>query len=310
MACGFGRAARGSLPSVMETRAERLRGATLICAAAFLWSLGGLFVRLMDDLDAWTIAFWRAAFMALAVGGWVLAANGAGAVRVYRAMGWKGVLAGVLLGSAFVMFIVAITRTTVANAVVLQSAAPLVSAVLGRVFLKETLSPRTVFAILVAVAGVALMFADALGGGDLVGNLLALAVAVAFGANIVVVRASRSVDLVPATVLAALFAMAVALPLASPWAPSARDMALLAAMGALSLGLGQFLFMRGAPKLTAAAVGLLCLLEVILAPIWVWLAHDEEPHAMALVGGAIVLAALVVHSALGVRRSKPPVGLV
>ena len=294
----------------MESQAERLRGAALVCAAAVLWSLGGVFVRLLDDeLDAWTISFWRAAFMALAVGGWVLAANGARTVHVYRAMGWMGLLSGALLGAAFVMFILAITRTTVANAVVLQSAAPLVSAVLGRVFLKEALSPRTVLAILVALAGVALMFADALGGGDLIGNLLALAVAVTFGANIVVVRACRKLDLVPATVLAALFAMLATLPLAE-LAPSPRELAILAAMGTLSLGLGQFLFMRGAPKLTAALVGLLCLLEVILAPIWVWLAHGEEPHALALAGGAVVVAALALHSALGVRRSKPPVGMV
>ena len=292
-----------------ETRAG-LRGAALVCAAAVLWSLAGVFVRLLGELDAWTIAFWRAAFMALAVGGWVLAANGARALRVYREMGWMGVLAGALLGAAFVMFIVAITRTTVANAVVLQSAAPLVSALLGRLFLGEPLSPRTVLAILVAMAGVALMFADALGGGDLLGNLLALAVAASFGACIVVVRASRSVDLVPATVLAALFAMAATLPFASVAAPSARDFAVLAAMGMLSLGLGQFLFMRGAPRLSAALVGLLCLLEVILAPLWVWLAHDERPHAMALAGGAVVLVALVVHSALGMRRSRPPVGMV
>jgi drug/metabolite transporter (DMT)-like permease len=293
----------------MDDARAGLRGAALVCAAALLWSLAGLFVRLLDELDAWTIAFWRAAFMALAVGGWVLAANGARTPQVYRAMGWKGALAGALLGSAFIMFIVAITRTTVANAVVLQSAAPLVSAVLGRVFLGEALSPRTLLAILVAVAGIALMFADALGGGDLVGNLLALAVATAFGASIVVVRAGRSLDLVPATVLAALFAMAAALPFADVAAPSARDLCVLAAMGMASLGLGQFLFMRGAPKLSAAAVGLLCLLEVILAPIWVWLVHDERPHSMALVGGGIVLAALALHSALGIRRSKPPVGM-
>lgn len=293
----------------MDSQAGRAGGVALVCAAALLWSLGGVFVRFLDDLDAWTIAFWRAAFMALAVGGWVLAANGARTVQVYRAMGWKGVVAGLLLGAAFVVFILAITRTTVANAVVLQSAAPLVSAVLGRVFLAEALSPRTVLAIGVAISGVALMFADSLGGGDLIGNLLALAVAVAFGAAIVVVRAGRTIDMVPATVLAALFAMATAAPLADLGSPSLRDFGVLAAMGTLSLGLGQFLFMRGAPRLTAALVGLLCLLEVILAPIWVWLVHDERPHALALAGGAVVLAALVVHSALGIRRSKPPVGM-
>jgi drug/metabolite transporter (DMT)-like permease len=283
----------------METAAERLRGAAMVCGAAVCWSLGGLFVRLIGDhLDGWTIAFWRSAFMALAVGGWLLAANGLRAFAVYRAMGWAGVLSGLLLAGSFVMFILAITRTSVANAVVLQSAAPLAAAGLGRVFLGERLTPPTLAAILVAIAGVTLMFASALGGGDLVGNALALGVAILFGANIVVVRAARRLDLVPATVLAGLFAVAVTLPFASWSAPSSDDLGLLAAMGALQLGLGLFLFMRGAPYLTAAQVGLLTLLEVILAPIWVWLAFAEVPAPLSLIGGAVVLAALMVHSAL------------
>jgi drug/metabolite transporter (DMT)-like permease len=294
----------------METGAERLRGAALVCAAAVCWSLGGLFVRLIgDDLDGWTIAFWRSAFMVLAVGSWLVAVNGLKAFAVYRAMGWAGVLSGLLLAGSFVMFILAITRTSVANAVVLQSAAPLVSAVLGRIFLREALTPPTLVAIVVAVAGVTLMFAGALGGGDLLGNALALGVALSFGANIVVVRAARGLDLVPATVLAGLFAMAATLPLASVAGPSTYDLGLLAAMGTLQLGLGLFLFMRGAPHLTAAQVGLLTLLEVILAPIWVLLAFAEMPPPLSLVGGAIVLSALVAHSALSLRRSKPPVGM-
>jgi len=148
-----------------------LRGAALVCAAAVCWSLGGLFVRLLGDhLDGWTIAFWRSVFMVLAVGGWLLAAHGLRVLAVYRAMGWAGVLAGLLLALSFVMFILAITRTSVANAVVLQSAAPLASAVLGRVFLREKLAAPTLVAILVAVAGIATMFAGALGGGDLLGG--------------------------------------------------------------------------------------------------------------------------------------------
>ena len=294
----------------METTTERLRGAVLVCAAALCWSLGGLFVRLIGNhLDGWTIAFWRCAFMALAVGGWLLAAHGLRVIAVYRAMGWAGIASGLLLAGSFVMFILAITRTNVANAVVLQSAAPLASAVLGRIFLGERLAPPTLVAIVVAVAGVCLMFASALGGGDLVGNTLALGVAILFGANIVVVRAARGVDLVPATVLAGVFAMLATLPLAKLDAPSALDFGLLAAMGCLQLGLGLFLFMRGAPHLTTAQVGLLTLLEVILAPIWVWLAFAEVPAPLSLAGGVVVLCALALHSALSLRRSKPPVGM-
>ena len=283
----------------METAAEKLRGAALVCTAAVCWSLGGLFVRLIgDDLDGWTIAFWRSVFMVVAVGGWLLAANGLRAFAVYRAMGWAGVLSGLLLAASFVMFILAITRTSVANAVVLQSAAPLAAAAFGRIFLGERLAPPTLVAILVAIAGVALMFAGALSGGDLVGNALALGVAIVFGANIVVVRAARKLDLVPATVLAGLFALAATLPFASTAIPSPYDLGLLATMGVLQLGLGLFLFMRGAPYLTTAQVGLLTLLEVILAPIWVWLAFAEVPAPLALAGGAVVLVALMVHSAL------------
>ena len=300
----------GTRKACMETFMERLRGAALVCAAAFCWSLGGLFVRLIGDhLDGWTIAFWRSAFMVLAVGGWLFGTNGVKVLAVYRAMGWAGIASGLLLAGSFVMFILALTRTNVANAVVLQSAAPLASAVLGRVILGETLSPPTLVAIVTAVAGVALMFASAVGGGDLVGNMLALGVAILFGANIVVVRAARGIDLVPATVLAGVFAIMSTLPLAKLTAPSAFDFVLLAAMGCLQLGLGLFLFMRGAPHLTSAQVGLLCLLEIILAPIWVWLAFAELPAPLSLVGAAVVLSALVVHSALSLRRSKLPVGM-
>jgi drug/metabolite transporter, DME family len=294
----------------MEVAMERLRGAALVCTAAFCWSLGGLFVRLIGNhLDGWTIAFWRSGFMVLAVGGWLLGTNGLKVLAAYRAMGWAGIASGLLLAGSFVMFILAITRTNIANAVVLQSAAPLASAVLGRVFLGERLAPPTLIAIVTAIAGVALMFASALSGGDLVGNMLALGVAILFGGNIVVVRAARDIDLMPATVLAGIFALISTLPLAKLNAPSAFDFVLLAAMGYLQLGLGLILFMRGAPYLTAAQVGLLTLLEIILAPIWVWLAFAELPAPLSLAGAAVVLSALVAHSALSLRRSKPPVGM-
>jgi drug/metabolite transporter (DMT)-like permease len=294
----------------MEAAMERLRGAALVCTAAFCWSLGGLFVRLIGNhLDGWTIAFWRSGFMVLAVGGWLLGTNGLKVLAAYRAMGWAGIASGLLLAGSFVMFILAITRTNIANAVVLQSAAPLASAVLGRVFLGERLAPPTLIAIVTAIAGVALMFASALSGGDLIGNMLALGVAILFGGNIVVVRAARGVDLMPATVLAGIFALISTLPLAKLNAPSAFDFVLLAAMGYLQLGLGLILFMRGAPYLTAAQVGLLTLLEIILAPIWVWLAFAELPAPLSLAGAVVVLSVLVAHSAFSLRRSKPPVGM-
>lgn len=291
----------------MDTRAN-LQGAALVCGAALAWSSGGFLVRLIEGVDGWTIAFWRSAFMVLTIGGVVFATRGAAAFAAYRAVGWTGVLSGLLFGSAFVMFILAVTYTSVANAVVLQSAAPLVTAVLARLFLGESLTPRTLVAVGAAIGGVALMFAGALGGGDLLGNGLALGVAIVFGANIVVVRSGRGLDLVPATVLAGLFAMAATLPMAALGSPSPAGFAVLATMGSLQLGLGLFLFMRGAPRLNAAQVGLLSLLEVLLGPIWVWIAFGELPSPLALAGGALLLAAVAAHVAPGLlRRPVTPV---
>ena len=100
----------------MQTTMERLRGAVLVCTAALCWSLGGLFVRLIGDhLDGWTIAFWRSGFMVLAVGGWLFGTNGLKVLAVYRAMGWPGIASALLLAGSFVMFILALTCTNVAN---------------------------------------------------------------------------------------------------------------------------------------------------------------------------------------------------
>jgi drug/metabolite transporter (DMT)-like permease len=288
----------------MHVRTEPSHGALLVCGASLLWSLGGLFVRFLDGLDGWTIAFWRAAFMVLALGSFLAFAHGRRVIGLYRGVGWPGLLAGLLLGTAFIAFILAVSRTSVANAVVLQSASPLVAAVLARVFLAEPILPRTALAILIAIAGVALMFGDALGGGDLLGNLLAFGVAVSFGAYIVIVRAGRGIDLLPAPVLAGLFAMLLSLPFARLALPTAQDFAVLATMGIGQLGLGLVLFMRGAPLLSAGYVGLLGLLETVLAPFWVWLVLAEMPSPLAFAGGAIVLSALLVHALLGLRQKS------
>ncbi len=287
---------------------DRLRGVLLVLGAGLCWSSGGLLVRLIEA-DGWTVVFWRSAFMVVAVLAWLLARHGRGTWRQFAAMGWAGLASGALLAGAFVCFILALKHTTVANTVVLMSASPLVSAFLGRLFLGERVAPSTLAATAVALAGIGVMFAGDAGPGGLLGNGLALLVALCFGSNIVVVRASRHVDMVPAMALAGLISMAVTAPLASPAAVTPTDLAALAFMGFFQLALGLFLFTRGTRYLGAAEVGLLTLSETVLAPLWAWLGVSEEPGGQALAGGALVLGALAAHSLLGIRRSKPPVGI-
>lgn len=289
------------------TPAERRKGIALMIAAGLCWSTAGILVRSVDLDDPWEIVFWRSLFMVIFVAV-VLAVQNRGRVleKIVQA-GMPGVLSGLALGATFFFFILSVTQTTVANTLVLMSTGPFFVALAGRLFLGERVPARTWVAIAVALAGVALMFVDGRGSGQLAGNLLALGVPVAFAFNVVVLRRYRAnVDLVPSVLLAGVFAIVLAAPLAWPFSPTARDLGVLAVMGSVQLGAGCVLMTMASRYLTAGEIGLLALLETTLGPLWVWLGVGERPTALALAGGAIVLGALLANAAAG-RRSRTAV---
>jgi drug/metabolite transporter (DMT)-like permease len=240
------------------------------------------------------------------------AAVGAGMAVVYRgqaltrlrAVGWPGLLSAVLLTGAFVFYVLAVTHTKVANALIIMSIQPLIAAVLARVLLGERLSLATIAAITVALAGIVVMFADGIAGDGLIGDVLALGIALCFGVNIIVLRRWRSVDMVPATAVAGVVSALAVVPLAEPFSTGATDLGRLALLGFFQLGLGLVLFVRGSRHLKAAELGLISLLEVVLAPIWVWLAIGEAPSPLGLLGGSIVLAAVIGHAILQVASLR------
>lgn len=292
----------------MANSTAHLRGVALLAGASLCWSLGGILIRLVNAGD-WTIVFWRSVFMALTLLA-VLALWTRGRVGMpFRAAGWKGALSGAFMACAFICFILSITRTTVANTLVLMASAPFFSAIVGRVLLGERLAPRGWLAMAAAVAGIALMFAGELGPGELVGNLLALGVAVAFAGNIVVLKRAGGANMVPAVILGGVFSAAVALPLADPLAVAPLDFGVLLALGAVQLGLGLTFYVFGARHLPAAEVSLIGLLETVLSPLWVWLFLAERPSDMALFGGALVILSLATLAVSGGRGGRAPVGL-
>jgi drug/metabolite transporter (DMT)-like permease len=222
------------------------------------------------------------------------------------AVGAAGVLSGALLAATFFFFILSLMRNTAANTFVLMSTGPFFVAVFGWIFLRERVPLRTWIAIGVALAGITLMFADGLEAGRSLGNLLALGVPTAFALNVVVLRRMHAgVDMVPAVMIAGLISIAVALPFALPLDPNPRDLAVLAPMGFLQLGLGCLLMTKATRYLSAGEVGLLSLIETILAPLWVWIGVGERPTELALVGGVIVFGALVANEWVGFRQARP-----
>jgi drug/metabolite transporter (DMT)-like permease len=286
--------------------AGRRKGVLLMIAAGLCWSTGGILVRKVAITDGWEIVFWRSVFMVpfLFV---VLAWWHRGAVwSKIAAVGLPGMLAGALLASQFFFFILSLTRNTAANTFVLMSTGPFFVAALGWLLLRERVPPRTWIAITVALAGITLMFAEGLDAGRSLGNLLALGVPLGFALNVIVLRRMHAaVDMVPAVMVAGLISIPVALPFALPLEASGGDLALLAPMGCIQLGLGCLLMTRATRYLSAGEVGLLALIETILAPIWVWLGVGERPSELALAGGLIVVGALVVNEWVGFRRAKP-----
>ncbi len=192
-------------------------------------------------------------------------------------------------------FIAALNHTSVARVLFILAVAPVLAAVLARVTLGEPITRRTVVAMALALAGVTLML-GAPGEGSLAGDGLAFLAAFAFALMIVITRWRRDVSMAPAMCLAQVIQIAVFLPFASLGAIGSDDLVWLAALGIGQIGLGVALLTVGARLIPASQVGLITLLEVVLGPLWVWLALDEQPSTLTLIGGAIVIVGIVIQT--------------
>lgn len=285
-----------------DARRAHRRALLVLLVCTVLWSLAGVGTRLLDHADGFEIAFWRCLFCAIFVAA-VLAARHRGRwLAQVGASGVAGWVSGAMWATMFVCFMLALQRTSVANVLVVMAAAPLLAALLGLAVLREPVPPRTWLAIAIAAAGIVWMVREGLSADGLSGMAIAFAVPVAGALNIVVLkRTGAHVDLVPAVLLGALIAMAVTLPFAWPLSASAHDLAILAALGALQLGLPCMLMVGATRHLAPHEIGLLGLLEVVLGPLWVWIGVGESPTPSTLQGGALVLGALAFNELVGLR---------
>ena len=270
--------------------------------ATLCWGSAGMLVRNIHLTRGWEITFWRSLFMTLFVLGGLIAQYRGATLERIRAVGKPGVIASVLWALMYVCFILALGHTTVANVLVLTSISPFTAALLGWLFLSERVPSRTWVAMLATCGGIALMFAESVGSGGLGGNLIALAIPFAFACNVVILRSMRaSVDMIPTLVLSGLFSMALTLPLAVPFEATAWDFGLLAIMGVVQLGVGCLLMLAAAPRLKAAEIGLLAVMEIVFGTLSTWLVVGERPGRIALIGGLVVISALVVNELIGLR---------
>jgi drug/metabolite transporter (DMT)-like permease len=290
------------------------RGAVLaMVLVTLLWSIAGVVTRHLEVARGFEVTFWRSAFNAGALVVWLGLARGAdgrraGPLRTLRAGGATLFLSGVAWSFMFTAFMLALTRTTVANVLVTMAVAPLASALLARFVLDQPVPARTVAAGLVAGLGIGWMHVGALahsGAEHLSGSLIALCVPLAAAANWTLLahsaRGGRTVDMRPAVLIGALLSAAATLGAALPFQASTHDLSWLALLGVVQLALPCSLAVAAARTLSAPEVALLSLLEVVFGVAWAWLGAGERPPGDVLVGGALVLGALAANELLAAR---------
>jgi len=282
------------------------RGLLLVFGSAVAWSFGGAIARYLTVPDSWTIVFWRsvaAAVFLLAVMLW--REGWAGTRRLFLAMGLPGLGVGLCFAIASSTFVVAMQYTTIANILLMQAGVPLIAALVSFLVFRERVDGATWAAIAVVILGVAIMVSESLTGQvSPIGDTLSLLVALAFAGATVITRRHAQVGMMPAVCTGTIIAAVAASSLMGSAAVSAGNAALLFVFGALNLGLGMALFVRGVRLVPAALAALIGVAEPVLGPLWVWLVHGEVPNARTLLGGAVVFLALLAHLGWQFRQQK------
>lgn len=287
----------------METASARISapkpwlGVALVFGSAVAWSYGGAIQGFISEADIWTIVFWRGLFAGLFLLVFMLLRDGPrGTARLFSLIGWPGITIAAGFAIISSLFVLAINMTPVANVVLFMASIPLYAALFARIFLGEPITPVTWGAIAAVFAGVTIMVSGSLGeGGSPLGLLFAAAIALIFAGMTVVTRRYPGIRMTPAACAGSCLAALIAFTQSTDLLVNAADFGLLFAYGALNLGLGMALYVTGARLIPSALTALIGTAEMILAPVWMVLFHDQIPGGRTIIGGMIVFAALFTY---------------
>lgn len=287
-------------------KSARRQGVLLVLIATVLWSLAGFFARLVAHLDVWTVMGWRALLGAasIAIIGLIEWRSG----RLLNPFGFGALspLMALLAMIAISAYPASLMTTTIADVMVIYATLPFVAAAIGFLINRERVSTRTLIASGMALVGVIIIAASGLGSGRLLGQALSMLMTLAFGGMIVLQRRQPGASVIVVNCLGAIGSGIFGLA-NSPLEPiSLYDFAILFVFGLTTIGLAFVLFMEGAKFIPSAEAGLISLLDVVLGPIWVFIAFGENPGLATVFGGAIVLAAAVWRMAPELGQGRVP----
>jgi drug/metabolite transporter (DMT)-like permease len=280
--------------AVADLHDTRRRGQVYVALAALAWSTAGVLQRELSVGVATQVAG-RALFATVALFAFVAVTERGGVRRAFTTMGLAGLAVAGCTAVASGSFIVALNYTTVANVLFMQALAPIAAALIAWVALREPVARRTAVAMVVALGGVGVMVGGP-GGAHGAGLGLSVVMTLAFAVAVVITRHRRDISMAPAICLSQVLVLVAVAPFAEPGTVDGHDLVVLIALGVGQMGLGLAFLTMGARLIPAAEVALITLLEVVLGPLWVWLAYSERPGTATLLGGLIVIAAVALQA--------------
>ncbi len=279
------------------------RGILQLVASGFFLSTAGIALRLVEQADGWQILFYRSLALSITILLILVFQKGSRVFDEFRKLDWNDCLLAVFLGTGFVTYVFALLYNTVANALFIFSFAPFLAAFLGWMLLGERVATRTWLAIGVAMAGLAVMVGSELALSHYLGTLLALWIPIAYAASIIAVRRSKRDNMLVALCLAGLVALVLSAFFVTDYALTSRDLIISLYLGVFQVGMGFTLVVLGSRHVPAAQVGLLALVEPILAPLWVWMGVGELPGLATIIGGSIIFLAIATDGILNIKSS-------
>jgi drug/metabolite transporter (DMT)-like permease len=274
---------------------SKLPGPLLIFLGALSLSFGGLIVKSFDGATLWQILFWRSLFFSLTVLAFLIISYGKATLKSFYNSGLPGFIGGVILSFGFCGYVFAMYNTTVANTNFIISLQILFLALFGYFFLKEKISALTLTSITLAITGVLVMVGNSLTPGELSGNLAAFTMPVTFAVLIMIVRKYPTVDMVPAQFIAGICSCIIGFLLSTKIMISPNDIFLGFLAGFFQVGFGFIFITIGARTTPSAMVGIIMLSESVLGPVWAFLFVSERPSMFGLIGGAIILIAVLLQ---------------
>ena len=274
----------------------KIPGYILLLFGAFCLSWGGFIVRSFEEASVWQILLIRSVFFVIALTFFLISTYKKDTLKIFKDAGYPALVAGFVLSLSFVAYVYAMTITTVANVVFIISTQTMFLAITGYIFLKEKISLISFISIVLAMSGITIMIGDSILSGSLLGNIIALAIPINFSILVIIIRKNKNLDMVPAIFYSGIFSLIYGLILSESYTFSYHDIKMGFFLGVPQLAFGFICITIGSRSTASTTVGLLMLTETLFAPVWVWLFLNEIPPISVLIGGAIIIGAIILNS--------------